>query len=178
VTVVRVNIHFASAILLTGHSLIPYNQAVFFILICRIKMKLPVIISSLTSIFFAMTATAAGVSINPGQWEMTTTMTMTMMPQPRTTTVVQCLEDAELDPENFNMDEDNPCEISEVIFDGNNASWSITCSTDIGMVMQGQWEFTSSGDSITGSGSMFAEIGAQKMDFNMNWEGKRIGDCE
>jgi hypothetical protein len=44
--------------------------------------------------------------------------------------------------------------------------------------MQGQWEFTSSGDSITGSGSMFAEIGAQKMDFNMNWEGKRIGDCE
>lgn len=141
-------------------------------------MKLTLIISSLTSIFFAITATAEGVSINPGQWEMTTTMTMTMMPQPQTTTTVQCLEDAELDPESFNMDKDNPCDISEVVFDGNNARWSINCPTDIGMAMQGQWEFTSSGDSITGSGSMSAEFGGQKMGFNMNWVGKRIGDCE
>ena len=141
-------------------------------------MKLPVIITSLTSIFFAMTATAAGVSINPGQWEMTTTMTMTMMPQPKTTTLIQCLEDEELNPESFNMNEDQPCEISEVIFDGNNASWSINCPTDNGMAMQGLWEFTSSGDSISGSGSMSADFGGQKVGFDMNWEGKRIGDCE
>ena len=140
-------------------------------------MKLPVVLSSLTVLLFAVNATAEGVSINPGQWEMTSTMTMTMMPQPQTTSVSECIEDTEISPDSFNMDEDNPCDITEVLVDGNTARWSIFCPTEGGPAMEGQWEFTSSGDSITGNGSMTASFSGQEMGFTMSWEGKRTGDC-
>ena len=141
-------------------------------------MKLFVILSSLTAMFFTITSSAGGVSIEPGQWEMTTTMTMSMMPQPQVTTVKECMKESELNPEDFNMDEDNPCNISDLLINGNTARWSINCPTEGGPVMKGSWEFTSKGDTITGSGSMTTDFSGQAMSFDMSWEGKRMGDCE
>jgi len=141
-------------------------------------MKLCVVISSLTVMFFSVSAIAEGVSIDPGNWEMTSTITMTMMPQPQTTTVMGCIKEPELNPEDFNMDEDNPCNISEVAIDGDTASWSINCPTEGGAVMEGKWEFTSAGDSISGSGTMSMDYAGQEMGFEMSWAGKRIGDCD
>jgi hypothetical protein len=141
-------------------------------------MKLSVVLSSLTALFFAVTAAAEGVSINPGQWEMTVTMTMSMMPTPKTTTVTECVKEEELNPENFNPDEDNPCAISNLDINDDRASWSIVCPTGGGPIMKGQWEFTSSGDSITGNGSMSTNYGGQEMNFAMDWQGKRTGDCQ
>jgi len=128
--------------------------------------------------FFSVSAIAEGVSIDPGNWEMTSTITMTMMPQPQTTTVMECIKEPELNPEDFNMDEDNPCNISEVAIDGDTASWSINCPTEGGAVMEGKWEFTSAGDSISGSGTMSMDYAGQEMGFEMSWAGKRIGDCD
>lgn len=141
-------------------------------------MRSNVFLTGLAIVFLSGSAGAAGVSIDPGMWEMTSTMTMTMMPEPRTNMVKECIKDDELSPESFNMDEDNPCNITDVTIEGNTASWSISCSMGSGPVMDGQWEFTSNGDSISGSGSMDTEFSGQKMGFNMTWEGKRIGDCE
>ena len=140
-------------------------------------MRFNVFLTGLATVMFAGTAIAEGVSINPGMWEMTSTMTMTMMPEPRSTTVKECIEDDELNPESFNMDKDNPCNITDVTIDGNTARWLISCATGGGPVMEGQWEFTSDGDSISGNGSMDTEFSGQKMGFNMTWEGKRVGDC-
>lgn len=140
-------------------------------------MKLRIVIASLTAMFFSITAIAEGVSIDPGNWEMTTTMKMTMMPQPQTTTVEECIKEPELNPEDFNMDEDSPCNISDVVINGDTASWLINCPTE-GGVMEGKWEFTSAGDSITGAGTMSMDYAGQKMGFEMSWVGKRIGDCE
>ena len=100
------------------------------------------------------------------------------MPQPQTTTVKECIKEPELNPEDFNMDEDNPCNISEVAIDGDTASWSINCPTEDGPVMEGRWEFTSGGDTISGSGSMTADYAGQAMSIDMSWTGKRIGDCK
>ena len=141
-------------------------------------MKLRIALSSLIAMLFAITAYAEGISINPGQWEMSMTMSMTMMPQPQTTTVLECMTETELSPESFNMDKDNPCTITEVTVDGNTARWSIHCPTEGGPVMEGHWEVTSSGDSITGKGTMSADYNGQEMGFTMNWEGKRVGDCK
>ena len=141
-------------------------------------MRINIFLTGLASLVFAGTASAEGVSIDPGMWEMTSTMTMTMMPEPRSNTVQECIENDELSPESFNMDKDNPCDITEVAIEGNTARWSINCSTDGGPAMEGQWEFTSNGDSISGKGEMNAEFSGQKMGFNMTWKGKRIGDCE
>ncbi len=141
-------------------------------------MRFHVILTGLATVILASTASADGVSINPGMWEMTSTMTMTMMPQPRTTTVKECIKDSEISPESFNMEEDNPCNITDMTVDGNTARWSINCPTEGGPVMEGHWEFTSNGDSINGNGTMSAEFSGQKMGFVMTWEGKRIGNCE
>lgn len=141
-------------------------------------MKLPVFLSSLSVLFFTGSIFAEGLSIEPGQWEMTMTMSMSMMPQPQTTTVSECMTEDELSPENFNMDKDNPCDITDVTFEGNTAHWSINCPTEGGPPMNGQWEITSNGDSLTGNGSMAANFSGQEMSFTMNWNGKRVGDCE
>lgn len=141
-------------------------------------MRSPIILTSLIAMFFVSTANADGISIEPGQWEMTSTMTMSMMPQPQITTVQECIEDDVLDPETFNMDEDNPCNIADVTTDGNTLRWSINCPTEGGPVMEGHWEITSNGDSLTGKGEMSTEMSGQKMGFDMIWEGKRIGKCE
>jgi hypothetical protein len=141
-------------------------------------MRTLITLTSLTIIFLVGTASAAGISIEPGQWEMTSTMTMTMMPQPRTTTILDCIEEGVLNPETFNMDEDNPCDITDVTTDGNTARWLINCPTEGGPVMEGHWEVTSNGNSLTGKGEMTTEMAGQKMGFSMSWEGKRIGECE
>ena len=141
-------------------------------------MRFNVFLTGLATVMFAGTAIAEGVSINPGMWEMTSTMTMTMMPEPRSTTVKECIEEDELNPESFNMDKDNPCTISDMAVEANTARWSISCSTGGGPLMEGQWEFTSSGDAISGNGSMSTEFNGQAMGFEMVWVGKRVGDCE
>ena len=140
-------------------------------------MNKRIALAFLVTMLFANVASAKGVSIDPGLWEMTATMTMSMMPQPQTTVEKECIQETELNPEDFDMDEENPCTISDVSIDGDTARWSINCPTENGMAMKGQWEFTSHGDSITGSGSMTANMAGQEMGFNMTWEGKRLGAC-
>ena len=141
-------------------------------------MRINTILAGLAAVLLTGTVYAGGVAIDPGMWEMTSTMTMTMMPTPQTTTVKECIEKGELNPGNFNMDKENPCGITDIAIDGNTASWSINCPTPSGPVMEGQWEMTSGGDTISGAGTMEAEFSGKKMGFNMTWEGKRVGDCE
>ena len=141
-------------------------------------MPIRILLTGLAAVLISGAGHAAGVAIQPGKWEMTSTMTMTMMNQPQTNTVQQCIEEDELNPESFNMDQDNPCKFSDIKVDGNSASWSIVCPTQGGMTMDGTWQFTSNGDSITGSGSMSTEMSGQTIGFDMNWSGKRIGDCD
>ena len=141
-------------------------------------MRFNIILTGLATLFLASSASAAGVSIDPGMWEMTSTMTMTMMPKPRSQTVKECIEDDEISPESFNMDKENPCNITDVNIEGSTARWSISCSTADGPMMEGQWEFTSHGDSISGKGSMTTEFSGQTMGFDMTWVGNRVGACE
>lgn len=143
-----------------------------------VSMRFNIFLTGLATVMIAGTASAEGVPIDPGMWEMTTTMTMTMIPQPHTTTVNECIEDDELSPESFNLDKESPCKISDVVVDGNTARWSISCATEGGPMMEGQWEFTSSGDTISGNGTMSTEMNGQTMGFEMVWTGARTGDCE
>lgn len=140
-------------------------------------MKITAIITSLMTLAFSSTVLAEGVSLDPGQWEMTTTMTMSMMAEPKTTTELECITESELDPADFNMGDDSPCDINDLVVDDNTASWAISCSVMGGMEMEGQWEFTSNGDTIEGTGEMGGEMAGMRVDFKMEWSGKRVGDC-
>ena len=120
---------------------------------------------------------AKGVSIEPGKWEMSMSMQMPMFPNPQERTYTECVEQTELDPQDFQMQDDQFCEFGDVNLDGDTISWSMECPNDMG-VSRGQWSFTSAGDSMHGEGSMKTEMAGQTMEFTMNWKGKRIGDCD
>jgi hypothetical protein len=141
-------------------------------------MRVQIFLAGLAALVISGAGNAAGVSIQPGLWEMTSTMTMTMMAQPQSNTVKECIEKDELGPDSFNMEKDSPCQFSDIEIDGNTARWSIDCPTEGGPSMQGKWEFTSHGDSISGNGSMNTEYSGQKFGFDMTWTGKRVGPCE
>ncbi len=141
-------------------------------------MNLRIALTGLTILLFSGTAVAKGISINPGQWEMTTTMEMSMLPEPQVRSSTKCITETELSPDDFNMNEDSPCDITDVSVNGNTARWSISCPVEGGIMIAGQWEFTSGGDSINGSGSMSGDAGGMQIEFKMDWEGQRIGDCQ
>ena len=140
-------------------------------------MNLRIALTGLAIMLFAGTVFAEGVPINPGQWEMTATIEMSLLPKPQVRTSMECLTESELNPKDFNMDNDDPCDITDVVIDGNSARWSILCPVEDGVQMEGQWEFTSSGDSIKGTGSMSSDANGMQIEFKMDWEGKRVGDC-
>lgn len=117
------------------------------------------------------------VSIEPGLWDMNVRIDMPMLPQPQERNFTECIEQSELDPEDFNMDENSPCRISEITHSGQTVSWAISCPGPAGE-SHGQWSFTSKGDTLEGNGSMKMEMSGQSMEFRMFWTGARTGECE
>lgn len=132
-------------------------------------------------LFLGMAAPAAvsakGVAVTPGLWEMSMSMNMPMMPVPQERSYTECVQETEIDPEKFQMDQETPCDVNDMVVDGKTISWSLSCPGPMGTT-EGQWSFTSEGDSMHGNGAMTAEMGGQNMEFTMSWKGKRIGDCE
>ena len=61
----------------------------------------------LTVLLLGCTASvlAEGVPMTPGKWEMTMTMEMSMLPAPQVRTYTECVEESELNPDKFKMDE-------------------------------------------------------------------------
>jgi hypothetical protein len=116
------------------------------------------------------------VTMTPGMWEMTMTMKMSMMAQEQTKVENVCIEKDQFDPHDFNMEQDSPCDLSEISSKGNTVSWSVSCPTPGGS-MAGGWEFTSHGDTVEGTGQMSAKMGEMAIDMDMDWTGKHTGDC-
>jgi hypothetical protein len=127
---------------------------------------------------FSTTGVAAGIAIEPGMWETNMTMKMSMMPQPQVHSSTECIEESELNPEDFNMDENSPCDIGEVVLNDNTVNWAINCPAEGGMALQGNWSMTSNGDTLTGGGSMSGGTEDMQISMTIKWDGKRIGDCD
>ena len=140
-------------------------------------MYLRITLTCILATLFSTGVSAKGVPIKPGLWEFTTTVSMPMLPQPQVNTTSECVEEDELSPEKFNQDQNNPCEITNTTTNGNTVSWSMRCPTGAGTTMDGNWKFTSLGNSISGNGAMTMEMGGQPMKVKMEWQGKRVGSC-
>lgn len=142
-------------------------------------MKFRILVTCLIASLLSSVTFAGGISIEPGMWETTMTMKMSMMPQPQVHTSTECIEDSELNPADFNMEENSPCDITEVVMNDNTVSWTISCPAENGgMSMEGQWSMTSHGDTLSGGGSMSGGSQDMQIEMNIQWEGKRIGDCD
>lgn len=136
------------------------------------------------TIFFVMMlsliatkALAEGIAIEPGKWEMTTTFNMAMLTQPRVTTTTECMEESEISPENMTDEMDSGCTYEARVVEGNTMKWSMNCEAETGS-SRGEWEATSHGDTLTGSGKIEVEVQGQAMEMLMSWEGRHVGDCD
>ena len=128
-------------------------------------------------ILVAPATRADGIPVEPGLWEMTSTVTMPMLPQPRVTTTTECMKESEISMDDMGDGEMDPnCKFEMAQIDGNTMKWSFDCPVE-GGTSHGEWEATSSGDSVTGKGLMTMSFQGQTMEMTMSWEGRRIGDC-
>jgi len=55
--------------------------------------------------------------------------------------------------------------------------WSMDCIAQ-GGASRGEWEVTSHGDTLTGGGTITVDMQGQAIAMTMQWDGKRVGDCE
>jgi len=126
----------------------------------------------------APAARADGIPVEPGLWEMSSIVNMPMMPQPRVTTTTECMKESEISMDDMGgEDMDLNCQFEMAQVDGNTMKWSVDCPVE-GGTSHGEWEATSSGDSVTGEGLVTISFQGQAMEMTMSWEGKRIGDCQ
>ena len=138
-------------------------------------MRASVILGAL--LFAVPAAWAEGLSVEPGMWEMTSTMNMPMMPQPRAMTTTECMTESEISMDDVGGgDLDPACKFDMAQVDSNTMKWSVDCPVE-GGTSHGEWEATSSGDSVTGEGLLTVSVQGQAMEMTMSWEGRRIGDC-
>ena len=126
----------------------------------------------------APAARADGIPVEPGLWEMSSIVNMPMMPKPRVTTTTECMKESEISMDDMGgEDMDLNCQFEMAQVDGNTMKWSVDCPVE-GGTSHGEWEATSSGDSVTGEGLVTISFQGQAMEMTMSWEGKRIGDCQ
>jgi hypothetical protein len=120
---------------------------------------------------------AEGIPVEPGQWEITTTMTMPMLPAPQTMTVEECFKDEIMDMDDMATDDLDPnCVFDLGQVDDTSMQWTIDCPVE-GGTMHAEWVATSGGDTVEGEGKMTMSVAGQTMDMQMNWTGKRVGEC-
>jgi hypothetical protein len=126
----------------------------------------------------APAARGDGVAVEPGLWEMTTTMTMPMLPEPQTVTSTDCVEDAVLDVDEMNGEGLDPeCTLDVSQPDERTIRWVMDCPVEGGGSSHAEWQVTSSGDAVDGSGTIRMTVIGQEMSMDAAFSGRRVGDC-
>jgi hypothetical protein len=141
--------------------------------------------AAIAALALAGTASAQGVSVNPGMWTYDTTMDISMnmngqaMDMPgQTTSESQCVTeaDATFDPANFT---EPGCSISNLQETSSTVSFTMTCNQQ-GMTMTGDMlaTVTDGGNGMDMTMKMNGnQPGMGTMDINGVIKGKRTGDC-
>ena len=129
------------------------------------------------ALLMASGAWAEGLQVEPGLWEMNSTVTHPMMPQPQANTTTECLDKSEITMDDMSqegMDPNCTFEMSELT--GDKMKWSMDCPLEGGQA-RGEWEATSTGNTVSGGGVMTMTMQGQTMEMTMSWEGRRTGPC-
>ncbi len=120
---------------------------------------------------------AAGVTIEPGLWELTTTRSSFKGGEgPITETEQTCIKESEYDPVNMFKDLPEDCEPIQQQVDGNSLTFSLTCMAE-GAEQKISGKFTSGGTTAEGRTDIEMNFMGQKLSMNSEFTGKRLGDC-
>ena len=123
-------------------------------------------------------AQAATIPVEPGLWEMTSTISMPMLPQPQVNKQTECITRDQLSMDDVGGEDLDPaCTLEAAQIDEKTMKWTFDCPVEDGGRSRGDWQATSHGDRVEGSGVMKMEMQGQAMEMTMRWEGRRVGDC-
>ncbi len=145
------------------------------------------IITACLLILIPTAGIAGSFTMNPGKWEFTTSMTMPMFPAPQVTTDTECItkEDAERDPIDDLLSDGN-CRVINKKQTKSSMTFEMECTNE-GVISRGKGQFSSKGNSASGSMDLTMEIPnmpampnmpAGPMTMKTTWQGKRIGACD
>lgn len=139
----------------------------------RIKSICPMLMIAALSAFDAVAAPI----MQPGQWEITTKMTMVGMPMEMPPQVFRhCYREDQLkDPKNA-VPQDKDCKADSVSLKGNTVTWRANCKID-GEFMSGEGQITYAGAAYSGNAKLSGKVEGMAMQMNVNYSGKRLGDC-
>ncbi len=119
-----------------------------------------------------------GIEITPGKWRITATSNMPMMPQPQSKTTEECIKESKISPTTL-FKENNECRLADVKVDGNDMAWQMTCDNPQGEgSLSADGILTVAGDNLQGRIEMAIKVADQSMNYDITWEGERIGDCD
>jgi hypothetical protein len=113
--------------------------------------------------------------LEPGNWEVTTTRRMSMMPGEQVDTRQQCITEADSDP-SANMDPGGDCQVVERTESANAVEWRVQCNME-GTPATGIGRMQSEGATATGSIRVEMSVQGVPASFEMEWSGRRLGDC-
>ncbi len=126
-------------------------------------------------------ATAANVAIADdfrvptGVWEITSSSSMSLLPQVQTQTQRECISANNNDPVSM-MAEQPGCELLDRQVESQTLRWRMRCSMEQGEAIA-EGRFTLNGDSAHGEMVMEMSMQSMPVTMEMQWSGKRMGDC-
>lgn len=141
------------------------------------RLKVPVFLCMfLTTLFLSAPSTlAADLTVNPGMWETVMTTTNSMMPEPTVNTSQSCVKDAVFHPEDM-LDGVEHCQMTENKVADNRLTFAMTCTMH-GTQTNVKGNYQGGEDQGEGEMAMDLSMGPMKMNVNLNWMSRRIGDC-
>ena len=124
----------------------------------------------------AACAAPAAAQLVPGDWEFVSTTTSAMMPKPQTSTVRQCLTEAEVsDPARFTT-RNQPLDCSNTPGEksGNTYTWTMACPK-LGVTGTGRASF--GGTTLQSETQMTMISEGKKMELRSVTRGRHLGPC-
>lgn len=117
---------------------------------------------------------AAGMQVEPGNWEIKAFIKGPMGEQTHTTT--ECITESELTPDVLTREASN-CTFDGIEMTSTSLSWRMACDAGEGVKTTGSGRYTGAGNTMSGTVTVETKVGAETMKMESRFEGKRIGDC-
>lgn len=125
---------------------------------------------------FAGIASAGGMKIKAGLWEMKSTVSLPFGNGTQEDVAKNCIEDEEITPDKI-MQDAQGCTISDAKADSGSMQWTMVCQNQ-GVEMKGEGFAKSTGETLNGEMKIKFDIEGQELAMTSVYEGKYIGPCK
>lgn len=124
----------------------------------------------------ALPAFAAELHVKPGLWESTTTRTSSMGGGTFTDKNRECIKEKVFSPEDMMKDMESCKQVKNELQDKHTLLFGMVCSSQGGKASV-EGKYYTKGDEGKGDMKIQVDMGGMKMNMDLTWDAKRVGDC-